>query len=171
MKRRMHLLSIMLILIVALTACSKKAVPTAIVSVTFTPSITSNPSKTPFPSGTPNPPPRATATATAIPNTPLPPTQPAEIDPGQVKLYTQGFLPRFNYFFVFEFPKEIKGEYHAVVDINKDYTCDTYPKHPERLYCWGPLVRLLDYTQVALYASGMSEPLFDGKVFIPDFGQ
>jgi hypothetical protein len=156
MKHELTLILLIFLAAASLAACSTPTNLDGTEPAALIPSATRNPTRTPYPTDT---------TST------LPPTSTPEMDYRLIKLYTQGFLPRFNYFFVFEFPKGIKGKYYAIVDVNKDYTCDVYPKHPERLYCWGPLVRVLDYTIVDLYAQNNAELIFSTKIFIPIFGQ
>jgi hypothetical protein len=169
MKHELTLILLIFLAAASLVACSTPTNLDGTEPAALIPSATRNPTRTPYPTDTTTPVP--TPTTTSSPTSTLPPTPTPEMDYRLIKLYTQGFLPRFNYFFVFEFPKGIKGKYYAIVDVNKDYTCDVYPKHPERLYCWGPLVRVLDYTIVDLYAQNNAELIFSTKIFIPIFGQ
>lgn len=169
MKHKLFIICTIILSAVFLASCTSSK-NTGISKVTVAaPSATTRPTRTPLPVDTATPAP--TATATASPTNTLTPTTTPEMDYRQIKLYTQGFLPNFNYFFVFKFPKEIKGKYYLIADSNKDYTCEVYPKNPDRLYCWGRLVRVLDYAPVDLYVQDVAEPIFSDKIFIPNFGQ
>lgn len=90
---------------------------------------------------------------------------------GKIKIYTQGHLQGYRYFVAFKFPEKVQVEYHAIVDKNKPYRCEVLPKYPDRLYCSGPLVGILIYATIDLYAKDRDTPIFTTRFFIPEFGQ
>lgn len=89
------------------------------------------------------------------------------IDFSQVKILQGGFLSGFRYFVSFKFPVDVQGEYHALVDRNKEYTCTVLPDYPDRLYCSGPLVVVYNWADIDLYAEDIEEPVFSGEFFVP----
>lgn len=162
MKKYFVLLLVFLVGLV-LAGCSARATPTPTVL----------PSETPIPAThTPSPTPTATATITPTPTiTPtitLTSTPDLGADFTTAKLVSQGFLPAWNYFFALQMDKEPIGEYYAMVDTNKRYTCTTIKERPTRLYCSGYLVAVLNYVNYELYREGMDIPLVTGRFFVPD---
>ena len=108
-----------------------------------------------------------TATITPTPAPSLTPTPYMEVDFSQVEITQGGFLSDLRYFVTFGFQDEVKGEYHAVVDQNKDYKCVVLPDYADRLYCSGPLVGVYNWADIDLYADGIEQPVWSGEFFIP----
>jgi hypothetical protein len=115
---------------------------------------------------------KQTATARPAPSdTPEPqrtPTPYMGIDFSQVQLYQGGFLSDFRYFVSFKFPEDVRGEYHVLVNDNKDYACVVLPDYPSRLYCSGPLVAVNNRVEIELYAGEVEQPVWSGEFFVPE---
>jgi hypothetical protein len=168
MKKSPFILVLILLAALILSACASSASKSA-TATPEPPTATPRPTHTPLPTKTPTAAP--SATPTPIPTLTSTPTITPEADYSKVKLHSHGFLPHFQYFVMYEFPQAIKGEYHAVGDGDKDYTCQTYPKRPDRLYCIGRLPAVLDYVIYDLYVKGIDTPILSSKIYIPYFNQ
>ncbi|NPV85297.1 MAG: hypothetical protein HPY45_04740 [Anaerolineae bacterium] len=166
MKRAIILLGIVLLALAFAGCVGKSPAPTA----TFVaPTVTRRPTRTVTPTLSPTL--TLTPTLTALPS----PTPSASLTPpfayDKIKVYTQGHLQGYRYFVAFKFPQKVEGEYHAIVDKNKPYRCEVLSRYPDRLYCSGPLVGILIYATIDLYAKDRDTPIFTTRFFIPEFGQ
>ena len=81
-------------------------------------------------------------------------------------------LPYWEYFVALKFPTPVPaGNFYALVDKNKEYRCSILPEYPDRLYCYGPQVRVYDWADFDLYVEGIETPLLQTRFFsemIPD---
>lgn len=105
---------------------------------------------------------------THTPQPSLTPTPYMGIDFSQVELFQGGFLSELRYFVSFRFPEEVRGEYRAVVDRNKDYNCVVLPDYRDRLYCSGPLVAVENWADIDLYAGDGQQPVWSGEFYVPE---
>jgi hypothetical protein len=133
----------------------KLATPTAHSSPTYTLTYTPLPTYTPFP------------TQTRTPALPLTPTPYGGMDFSQVSILWGGFLPHWQYFVAIELPGIATDDFYAIVDYNKEYTCDVHSEYPNRLYCHGPQVRMADWATIALYVKGDDTPVFEDRFYTP----
>lgn len=156
-------LFIILSLLVA-AGCSVRQAPTPTVTPvlptrTRAPSSTPAPTITPLPSQTPLPSPTSQPTDTPFPT--------PEVDFSKAKLSASGFLSNWRFFFAVEAEEPMQGSYYALVDNALKYDCEILAKYPNRLYCNGPLRKMDEFVDFAIYQTGASEPVFKGKVFVP----
>jgi hypothetical protein len=162
---RITLLASLLILLLAMAACSN--LPVNAVEPAAVPSTT-----VPEPSSTflaPDPTRTAQPSATAAPlNTAtLQPTLTLPDDIRQVTLVAHGVLPNWNYLFTFGFTEKVQGSYRLMVDQNKEYTCTTRNDQPDNLYCNGPMAAFDDFVEYKLMAEDGSLTVLEGRVYIP----
>jgi hypothetical protein len=125
--------------------------PTFTQTLTYTP----NPTFTPFPTQTLAPSPTQTSTPYA------------GMDFSQASILWGGFLPHWQYFVAIELPGPATSDFYAIVDYNKEYTCEVHVEFPNRLYCYGPQVRMADWAFIALYVKGNDNPVFEDRFFTP----
>jgi len=127
------------------------------------------------PTRTPEAPTALPATATPLPiptETPVPsPTAtltPAPLlDFSTARVYSCGILPHFKALITIKVNADIIGEYYAIVQDNKPYTCTTFSDRPHLLYCTGPLAGVEKYVHFALFQKGVSYPIFQADVYMP----
>ena len=129
--------------------------PTA--SPTLAPTHTLAPTATSAPTRTPKPLPTHTSSPTAA----------LKSDFSQAKLSTAGYLPGYRFFIAIELPDPVKGEYYALVDENKEYTCSIPGNYPNRLYCSGQLTKVDGWVSYVIYTQGTDEEVFEGEVYAP----
>ncbi|MCC6148172.1 MAG: hypothetical protein IT308_11460 [Anaerolineaceae bacterium] len=144
--------------------CNPRKTPAHTITPTLptrTPASTRTPAPTItlLPSETPLPPPTIEPTHTPFPT--------PEVDFSSAKFYTAGFLPDWRFFIAIQAEGEMKGDYTALVDKTVTYKCEILAAYPKRLYCSGPLRRMNDWVNYAIYQTGASQPVFQSKVFIP----
>ena len=163
MSRRHNLLLTlsMLCMVILLSACSGPlAAPTA--TATEKP-----PTTTPVPTKTTAP--TATATETPVPSaTPtitLTPTATFQADFSKAELYTAGPLANFRFLIAIELAEPVQGEYYALVDQNKEYTCEVLAEYPDRLYCTGRQAAAEDYVFFQVFESATDRVVFSGEVW------
>ena len=83
-------------------------------------------------------------------------------------MYTAGFLPKWRYFFAVKVPSDtIEGEYYAIVDRNKEYSCEILAAYPNRLYCTGPLSAANDFIDYVIFEKDTDLKVFEGSIFVP----
>ena len=153
------------LIVICTTGCSTKQEVTETSQII--PTVTKVPSKTPLPTKTVTqtptettiPTPEDTATKTPIPGP----------DFSNAEIFSMGPMENWNFFFTIQIEEEITGEYHAVVDKNKNYKCFMMEDYPNRLYCHGPQVAFNDYVEYELYMEGIDEPVHTGEFFIPSY--
>lgn len=147
---------VMLLVILLLAACSA---PPAEVTPTASPTArpTLAPTATVAPTRTPAPSPTSTLALT--------PTLATNFTNAQ--LYTAGYLPDYRFFFALELPDPVKGDYYAFVDENKEYSCTIPAKHPNRLYCSGPLTKIDGWVSYTIFSSEANIEVFHGRLYAP----
>jgi hypothetical protein len=157
-----YLISLMIMLTTAACAAGFGA-PTATPQPTLPPTATATdmPTHTPVPTDAPTATPAPTATI------PLTPTPDVGTDFSQAKVTLHGKTETWNYFFTLSLPGQPKGNFYALVDKNKNYTCTLSAKVPTRMTCIGQMTAFDDYVDFVLYANGVDAPLFTTRVFIP----
>ena len=109
----------------------------------------------PLPTGTPLPP----ATATPQP-TPL-------MDFSTAKVYSSGIMPHFQGLITIKVTANIIGQYYALVQDDKPYTCTTFSDRLHLLYCYGPLAATEKFVHFALFQKGLTSPIFQADVYMP----
>jgi len=109
----------------------------------------------PLPTGTPLPPPTATLTPTPL------------MDFSTASIYSSGILPRFQGLITIKVNEDIIGQYYAIVEDNKPYTCTTFSDRPHLLYCSGPLAGIDMLVHFALFQKGLTYPIFQADVYMP----
>jgi len=142
---------------------SSPLAPTQQLPSTSTPTLAPEPTSTPIP-------PTATITSspTAIPSETSTATPAPLTDFSEASLYTTGSLSKWRYFFAVSVPSEaIEGQYYAIVDRNKEYTCEVLAAYPNRLYCNGPLAAANDFIDYAIYEKDTNLKVFEGNIFVP----
>ncbi len=161
-RARFLLLTACLVFIIPLlSACAAETVTTIpLIPLTNSPEATATQNLIPSASPTPE-----IVTLTPAISPTVTPYQ--NIDFSQVELSFGGFLSHWRYFITFKFPEEVRGEYYALVDKNKEYRCEVLPQYPNRLYCNGPLVIVYNWAEIELFAIGSEEPLISGQFFVP----
>ncbi len=160
--RQIFLAAFLLVFLPLLNACAAQTVTPILLIPLPTSTEETAPSVTPsIPPHTPE----AAFTFTPAPSKTATPYE--NIDFSKVELSFGGFLSHWRYFITFKFPEEVRGEYYALVDENKEYHCEVLPQYPTRLYCNGPLVIVYNWANIELFAQGGEEPLFSGRFFIP----
>jgi hypothetical protein len=112
---------------------------------------------TPLPSPTAPPSPTATATLTPAPL----------LDFSGASVYSSGILAHFQALITIKVNATIVGQYYAIVQDDKPYTCTTYPAHPHLLYCSGPLAGVQKFVHFALFQEGVTYPIFQADVYMP----
>ena len=158
-------LLILVFIVIISTGCNPKGEATEITQII--PTTTKAPSKTPLPTKTIT----LTPTETTIPtleDTATPTSLPGP-DFSNAEVFSMGPMENWNFFFTIQIEEEITGEYHAVVDKNKDYKCFMMEDYPNRLYCHGPQVAFNDYVDYELYMDGVDEPVHTDEFFIPAY--
>jgi hypothetical protein len=126
-----------------------------------TPTATDLPTRTPSPTPAPTSTPAPTATIT------LTPTADVGTDFSQAKVFLHGKTENWDYFVTLELPGQPKGDFYAMVDRNKKYTCTISTKFPTRLTCIGQMAAYDDYVDFVLYTQGYATPLYTTRIFIP----
>jgi hypothetical protein len=121
--------------------------PQPTTTLTFTPTVMATPSASP------------TATPTITP-APL-------MDFTQARIVAAGILSGWRCLITIQFLQSVQGEYSAVVDENKDYTCELISIYPNRIYCYGPLSALNDDVHFQLYQKGLDYPVMDLMIRMP----
>jgi len=125
--------------------------------------ITTQPSPTLLPSLTPTMAKTATPTPTITPTfTPTP-----MMDFSKAKVIAAGSLPNWQCLIDIQLPEKIVGEYYAMVEKNKVYTCIVLPNQPNRLYCSGPLAGIDKIVNLQLFQKGLDYPVFEAAVRMP----
>jgi hypothetical protein len=81
--------------------------------------------------------------------------------------FTSGYLDGWNFFFAIETSQPVTGSYYAIVDGNKDYTCEVQMRYPNRLYCHGRLPKMEDWVDYEVYEAGTARLVSEGNFFIP----
>ena len=127
------------------------------------------------PTRTPEPPTAVPATSTPLPSptaTPLP-TATATLTPAPLmdwsgaSVYSSGILPHFQALITFKVNANIVGQYYAIVQDDKPYTCTTYSQWPHLLYCTGPLAGTDKYVTISVFQKGVTYPVFQADVYMP----
>jgi hypothetical protein len=150
-----------------LTACSGPTVmPTTMPTQTLViPSPI--PTATPFSSPTSRPVQTSLPDATALPA----PAVSSTSDPGpgfpQARVIRHGQTGNWNYFVTLQAESAINGDYYAVVDQNKNYTCHISSKMSQQMTCTGPMAAFEDYIDFWVYTKGKTEPVFKVHLYIP----
>lgn len=156
------LVSLLSVFMLSLSACSgvfsEPPTPTVTLTATETPTDLPTSTATPTASLTPTITPTPTVTPTPTPDT--------GTDISKAKVLTHGMVDNWNYFIELELPSEPKGEFHAVVDDNKVYTCNVSAKHSNRLICIGQMAAFNDHVKFNLYVKGYEAPLYTTEIFI-----
>jgi hypothetical protein len=119
------------------------------------------PTRTPIPTDTPTP------TITPSPTITQTPTAAVGADFSQAKVVRHGKTENWNYFVTLELPTEPKGDFYAMVNLNKKYTCTVSTKLPKRINCFGQMVAFEDYFDFVLYQKDYPTPLYTTRIFIP----
>ncbi|MCE1252144.1 MAG: hypothetical protein LWX83_01205 [Anaerolineae bacterium] len=161
---RLLFLTLMVSLLLSATACSGLfSTPTPTPSPmppTDTP--TPAPTKTPIPTNTPTP------TITPSPTITLTPTANAGADFSKAKVILHGKVEgNWYYFITLELPEEPKGEFYALVNQNKEYTCTVSTKLPKRITCSGPMAAFDDDFDFDLYLKDYPTALYHTSIYIP----
>jgi hypothetical protein len=107
-----------------------------------------------------------TAQASITPAT-LTPTAIKIADFSSAKFFTGGALPNWQYFIALEFDGHLTGEYYAVVDRNKDYSCEILPMYPHRLYCDGPQAAFMDFVRFEVFDAKTDKKVYEERIWIP----
>jgi hypothetical protein len=127
------------------------------------------------PTRTPEPPTAVPATATPLPSpteTPIPPAT-ATLTPAPLlnwsgaSVYSSGILPHFKALITIKNTADVVGQYYAIVQDDKPYTCTTYSEWPHLLYCTGPLAGVQKFVHFALFQKGVTYPVFQADVYMP----
>jgi hypothetical protein len=150
-----------------LTACSgPTAIPTITPTSTTVVTPSSVPTATPFSSPTSRPVQTSLPDATALPA----PAVSSTLDPGpgfpQARVIRHGQTGHWNYFVTLQADSAINGDYYAMVDQNKEYTCHISSKMPRQMTCMGPMAAFEDYIDFWVYAKGGTEPVFKAHLYI-----
>jgi hypothetical protein len=150
-------------LAILLNACSPARV-TPVPTLPPVPTvIPTQPSSTRLPSVTPTLAKTATPTPTITPTfTPTPMT-----DFSKAKVIAAGALPNWQCLIDIQVPEKIIGEYYAIVEKNKTYTCIILPNQPNRLYCSGPLAGIDKIVNLQVFQKGLDYPVFEAAVRMP----
>ena len=166
-RRFIFILAVFTILFAAGCA-AQGAVPTPSPEVP-TRQLTTTATMVPEPTNTPIPPTATiTSSPTIVPSETSTSTPAPQTDFSEATLYTAGFLPKWRYFFAVKVPADsIEGEYYAVVDRNKDYSCEVQAQYPNRLYCTGPLAAADDTIHYVIYEKETNLKVFEGDIFVP----
>ena len=170
--RRMFLFTAVLITIILISGCAPSQQPAVTPSPTVLPQQTepaSTPTQPPTPTATALPPtPTITSSPTIVPSETPTSTPAPQTDFSEAVFYTAGFPSKWNYFFAIQLPSgTIQGDYYAVVDENKEYTCEVLAAYPDRLYCTGPLAAANDFIDYAIYEKDSNLKVFEGNIFVP----
>ena len=115
------------------------------------------PTPLPLPTATPLPP--ATATLTPAPL----------MDFSTASVFGSGILPHFQALITVKVNANLVGEYYAIVQDDKPYTCIYYSDRPHLLYCSGPLAGVEKFVHFALFQKGVNYPIFQADVLMPNF--
>jgi hypothetical protein len=89
------------------------------------------------------------------------------MDFSTASVYSSGILPHFKALVTIKVTADIVGQYYAIVQDNKAYTCTTYSDRPHLLYCSGPLAGVQKYVHFALFQKGVTYPIFQADVYMP----
>lgn len=150
----------LLCLAMLVTACAGKEVePTPTPAVTSTPPPTATETPLPTKAPTETPVPSATPTIT------LTPTATFQADFSKAKFYTAGPLAGFRFLIAVELEEPVEGEYYALVDDSKEYTCTVLPDYPKRLYCTGRQAAAEEYVTYQIIEKATDRPVFAGEVW------
>jgi hypothetical protein len=83
-------------------------------------------------------------------------------------VYSSGIMmPHFQGLITIKVNATIVGQYYAIVQDDKPYTCITYSDRPHLLYCSGPLAAVQKFVHFALFQKGVTYPIFQADVYMP----
>mgnify|MGYP000179828269 CR=1 FL=1 len=161
-------LSGLIFLCVSFLAACAQPTPAPIIN-TPTPSPT-RPTSTPLPTWTPIPSFTPLPTITPMPTATIwvtrtftPTTTFALPD---AKILGLAWYDDYDLLISIQFPTTVKGNYTLKLE-DKPYTCEVLPKYPDRIYCKGRGVKVLEYAEVSLFVENSDIPLFKTRVSIP----
>jgi hypothetical protein len=89
------------------------------------------------------------------------------MDFSTANVYSSGILPRFQGLITIKLNEDIIGQYYAIVQDNKPYTCTTFSDRPHLLYCSGRLAGVDMLVHFALFQKGLTYPIFQADVYMP----
>jgi hypothetical protein len=165
MARRKNCILILSMLCMAflLSACGGSApAPTATAEMPVElPTVTPEPTETKIPTEVPTETPVPSATPTITPT----PTATFQADFSKATLYTAGPLTNFRFLIAVELAEPVEGEYYALVEKNKEYTCEVLPAYPNRLYCSGRQAAANDFVSFQVFETATDRPVFAGEVW------
>lgn len=150
----------MLCMVILLSACAAAA-PEPTATAPVPPTATLKPSETKVPTATATETPIPSATPTITPT----PTATFQADFSKAKLYTAGPLANFRFLIAVQLEDTVEGEYYALVDKNKEYTCEILAAYPKRLYCTGRQAAAEDYVTFQIFETATDRPVFAGEVW------
>lgn len=83
-------------------------------------------------------------------------------------VYSSGIITKhFQALITIKVNANIVGQYYAIVQDDKPYTCTTFSDKPHLLYCSGPLAGVEKFVHFALYQKGVTYPIFQADVYMP----
>ncbi len=121
----------------------------------------------PIPTSTPTIIPSLTQTLT--PTLTLTSTPAPLMDFSQAKVINIGLLPQWKCLITLQLPDEVKGQYFALVNRNKEYDCEVLKTANNRLYCIGPLAGVDKFVNFKLYQKDLDYPVFEADLRMPAF--
>jgi len=151
-----------------LSACAPAATPTArAAGLRNRPTRTAEPPTAIPATSTPLPPP----TATALPPATATLTPAPLMDFSGASVYSSGIMmPHYQGLITIKVKAAIVGQYYAIVQDDKPYTCTTYSDQPHLLYCIGPLAAVQKFVHFALFQKGVTYAIFQADVWMPMIG-
>jgi hypothetical protein len=91
------------------------------------------------------------------------------MDFSTASVYSSGILPHFKALITIKVSANLVGQYYGIVQDNKTYSCTYYSARPHLLYCTGPLAGVEKLVHFALFQKGVSYPIFQADVYMPNF--
>jgi hypothetical protein len=82
-------------------------------------------------------------------------------------VYSSGIMKHFQALITFKVNEDIVGQYYAIVEDDKPYTCTTFSDRPHLLYCTGPLAATDKYVHISVFQKGVTYPVFQADTFMP----
>ena len=82
-------------------------------------------------------------------------------------LYSTGIMPHFQGLITVKVNANIVGQYFAIVQDDKPYTCTVFSDRPHLLYCSGPLAGVDKFVHFALFQNGLTYPIFQADAYMP----
>lgn len=161
--KRFTFLFMMMVAILSASGCTSMLTPATATPTPPPPTDTPTPAptRTPIPTNTPTP------TITPSPTITQTPTADVGTDFSKARVLRHGKVQYWNYFVTLELPEAPKGDFYAIANLNKNYTCTQSTKFPKQITCVGQMVAYDNYFDFDLYLKDYPTVLFKTRIYVP----